>query len=262
MRTTFELFSDIFAARENRLSRIDARAKLVVCLAAIILVLLSKSAGFPLMMLLGCLAGMLAVRLPLKLVLARVAAPMVGVCVLIVLMTFTSGQTALAELSFVGFHWTATQEGLSRGLLMGARVMGSVSAIMLMSFVTPAHQVFHALRWMRVPGDWIEIAALMYRYTFMLVEQVSDITAAQRLRLGYSGFRRSLSSMGTLGGAVAVRSLDQAVSTHEAMLARGYSGSMPFGPMPPMKTADRLLIFLLPALMVTVYIIIEWIMSA
>ena len=51
--------------------------------------------------------------------------------------------------------------------------------------------------------------------------------SAQKVRLGYSGLRRSLRSMGSLAGIVMLRSLDQAEKTHEAMVARGYRGFLP-----------------------------------
>ncbi len=258
MRTTFELFSDIFASRNNALARIDARAKLVVGLCAIVAVVLSMSAALPLATFFCCFTGMLILRLPAKLAFARLAGPMAGACVLMILVAFTSGATPLFTFSVGGFSLAATREGVLRGILMGSRVMGAVGVMLLVSFATPVHQIFRALHWFRVPEGWIEIAMLMYRYTFMLVEQVSDITAAQRLRLGYSGVRRSLWSMGTLAGAVVVRSIDQATATHEAMVARGYCGSMPFGSMPAMKTGDRWLMILLSVLIISAYIFVEW----
>jgi cobalt/nickel transport system permease protein len=255
---TFELFSDIFASRANALARIDARAKLVIGLSAILAVIMSTWAALPAAMFVCCLTAMLALRLPAKLLLTRLAPPMMGACVLIALMALTSGATPLFAFSAGGFHLAATEEGLLRGLLMGSRVMGSVGVILLMSFVTPAHQIFRALHWFRVSEGWIEIAMLMYRYTFMLAEQVSDISSAQRVRLGYSGLRQSLWSMGTLAGAVIVRSIDQATNTHEAMIVRGYDGSMPLGSMPPMRTVDRWLMCILPFFIITVYVLVEW----
>jgi cobalt/nickel transport system permease protein len=62
--------------------------------------------------------------------------------------------------------------------------------------------------------------------------------AAQRVRLGYCGLKRSLNSLGVLSGVVIVKSLEQAQRTHEAMLARGYKGHTPFGPMPALSPKD------------------------
>ena len=106
--------------------------------------------------------------------------------------------------------------------------------MLLFSLVTPAHRIFHALLWFRIPQGWVEIAMLMYRYIFSLLDDTADVAAAQRVRLGYNGTRRSLSSIGSLAGAVIIRSLDQAAHTHEAMSLRGYGGLIPFAPLPEM----------------------------
>jgi cobalt/nickel transport system permease protein len=67
----------------------------------------------------------------------------------------------------------------------------------------------------------------MYRYIFILFEQATSVVSAQRVRLGYSSLRQSFRSLGDLSGMVILRSLDQAEKSHEAMIARGYQGTLP-----------------------------------
>ena len=118
------------------------------------------------------------------------------------------------------------------GGLIASRVLGSVSVIVVLCMVTLAGDIFSALRWARLPRTWVELAMLMYRYIFTLFEQATSVLSAQKIRLGYAGLRRSLRSMGNLGGVVILRSIDQAERTHEAMVARGYEGLLPI-PEPP-----------------------------
>ena len=47
MHHGFELFSDIFAFRDNLLSRLDARVKLLLALLTLFSVILSSKAVFP-----------------------------------------------------------------------------------------------------------------------------------------------------------------------------------------------------------------------
>jgi cobalt/nickel transport system permease protein len=109
---------------------------------------------------------------------------------------------------------------------------------LLFSSITPAHTFFSALRWFRVPQGWVEIALLMYRYTFALLDRAADVAAAQKVRLGYSGVGQSLSSMGRLAGIVLIHSFDQAGRTYEAMILRGYKGSVPFAPLPALPKKE------------------------
>ena len=84
----------------------------------------------------------------------------------------------------------------------------------------------------------MEMALLVYRYTFALLDHAADIAAAQKVRLGYSTFPRSLASMGVLAGAVMARSLDQALRTYEAMVLRGYQGGLSLSPLPDMSRQE------------------------
>jgi cobalt/nickel transport system permease protein len=234
----FSLFSDFFACRDNRLSRVDPRTKLVVAATAILSVILSANAILPVVVFVSLVIVTLTLRIPARLVALRLAAPLGIVAVLALLQSFTSGATPLWTIPLGAWTLTATREGVHAAALTASRVCGAVSVVLLLSLVTPAHRIFHALRWFRVPQGWVEIAMLMYRYTFTLLDLTADLTAAQQLRMGYAGAGRALSSMGAVCGTVIIRSVDQATRTHEAMVLRGYRQEIPFGPMPPLPARD------------------------
>ena len=156
----------------------------------------------PLAVLITCLSAMLALKVPTRLMLARITAPMGIVFVLVVMQSFTVGSTTMFTVSVGAWHGAVKLEGVIHGLLIGSRVLGAVSVMLLLSSVTPAHRILQALRWFRVSKGWVEIAMLMYRYTFTLLDHATDLAEAQRLRLGYCDVKRSLSSMGVLAGAV------------------------------------------------------------
>lgn len=258
MRHMFEVFSDIFARQDNAFTRMDARAKMIVACCLIIAVISSTRIWMPAMVFIACVSAILAIRIPLKLLLLRLAAPMGIVFVLIVLQTFLTPGIPFSEFSLFGRNFQATHEGLMRGALLGSRVLGAVSVVLLLGSVTPAYKIFHGLRWFRVPEGWVEIALLVYRYIFTLLDQTADVAAAQRVRLGYSGFRRSLRSLGVLAGTVVTRSLDQAMRTYEAMSLRGYQGSLPFGPLPNIKSSDRRNVILAVPAILVLYCYLEW----
>ena len=98
---------------------------------------------------------------------------------------------------------------------------------------------------------------LMYRYTFVLLDLTAEVIAAQKVRLGYAGLQRGLSSAGTLGGTVILRSMDQAVCTNQAMRVRGYSGNIPLGPMPALTRRDGWIMALCLALLLGVFFATE-----
>jgi cobalt/nickel transport system permease protein len=238
----FDLFSDIFTYRDNALTRIDPRVKLVIALAALIGVVTAEWIVLPLFVFGICLTTVAVLRIPARLVAARLAAPLSIVAVLVVIQTFVMGTTPLFTITLGGWQFTAKAEGLRQGAFLGSRVLGAVSVVFLLSIVTPAHRIFQALRWFRISRNWLEIAILMYRYIFVLMDRVSDLAAAQRLRLGYTARGRAMRSFTALAGATIIHSLEQSQRTHEAMRLRGYRGAMPFGPLPALGRRDKLIL--------------------
>jgi len=236
----FELFSDIFTYRENRLTAVDPRAKLVVALAAILLVLVSGRPALPLLVAGAALATMVALRFPWRIVASRLAIPFGMVCVVFALRLITTSGEPLFTLKVAGIALHATREGLRAGILAAVRVLGATSVLVLLGMVAPAHALFRALLWFRVPRILVEVGLLMYRFIFVLLDSAADLATAQRLRLGYSGTARSLRSVGTLAGAVLVKSLDQVARTSEAMVLRGYAGMMPVGALRPLSRREAL----------------------
>jgi cobalt/nickel transport system permease protein len=253
----FDLFSDIFTYRDNVLTRIDPRAKLLVAFAALVAVVTAERVGLPLLLCALCLGTALAIGIPVRLVVARLAAPFTIVAVLVVLQAFVTGTTPIYTFTFGGWQLTAKAEGVRQGALLGSRVLGAVSVVFLLSLVTPAHRIFQALRSFGISRNWLEIAILMYRYIFVLMDRVANIAAAQRLRLGYTTRGRSLRSFATLAGATIIHSFEQAERTNDAMRLRGYRGTMPFGPLPAIGGKDRLILALSIVLIVAARLL-EW----
>jgi cobalt/nickel transport system permease protein len=256
-----ELFSDIFTIRENALTEADARSKLVVAVFAILLVLLSGNPVFPAILFITSVSIMFALKLPLKNMLARFLVPLGVVAVLIALQLFMTDGTPIFTLRTLHFEITASREGLLNAAQIGTRVLGAVSMVILLGVTTPAHDVFRALLWMRAPRAWVEIAMLMYRYIFVLLETAMDMATAQKLRLGYRGTARSLQSAGTLVGAVILRSIDQSVKTSEAMFLRGYDGELPVGRMCPFAFKHAVITSGVCGMLFCLFGIAEWLMK-
>jgi len=243
----FELFSDFFTYRENRLSEVDPRAKLVVALTAILLVLFSRGPALPLLIAGAALATLAALRFPARVVAARLSIPAGMVLMILALRLFTTSGEALFTLHLAGFALRATREGLAVGTLAALRIFAATSVLVLLGMVAPAHALFRALLWFRVPRSFVEVGLLMYRFIFVLLDIAADMATAQTLRLGYHGAARSVRSVGSLAGAVLVKSLDQATRTSEAMVLRGYAGTMPVGALAPMPPRERLWMLVLTA---------------
>jgi cobalt/nickel transport system permease protein len=217
---------------ETRRSRLDVRVRLIGGLAAIVAVVASSRPTLPLAMFVLSVVAILLRKSTRRSALLKLLAPLAMAAVIAAVKAFATGSTPAWSFTLAGREFVATREGLASGLLLGSRVLGSVSLLLAVFSSVPPHEVFAAMRWAKAPRPLVEIALLMCRYIFALFEQAADIRAAQTVRLGYSTVRRSLASAASLAGLITLRSIDQADRTHDAMVARGYRGRMPLPALP------------------------------
>ena len=257
MRHTFNLFSDYFSRRDNWVHRLDVRVKMGVAAALFGVVLGSSRCLLPMALFGGAWIGLCLLRIPLRIVLTRFLPPIVMAGMLLLVHALTTGQTP--AYTFAVGNWTMVfkEEGIALGSLQASRILGAVGVLLLLSSVAPAHELFLGLRWCRFPKIWVEIALLMYRYLFVCLDEASELVDAQRIRLGYGRVRTAISSAGSLIGTVMVRSIEQSARTHEAMVARGYTGDYPFGKMNPMVKRDYGVLVISVCMIVAIYVCVE-----
>lgn len=234
----FELFSDIYADRGNRFTRMDARAKLFAAAPTLAAVIAAPGPALPLAVWTLCVMALLSIRIGVKMIALRMTPAISMAAVLLAVNMFMLGVTPVAQMTIGGWTFAVMKEGLHQGGLLAARVVGATGVLLFLGFTTPAHRIFAALRWYGAPETWVELAISVYRHIFTLIDTASDMYCAQRVRLGYTGARRAVGSAGVLAGSVLLRSLEQASRTHEAMVARGYTGNTVMGPLPPLVKTD------------------------
>lgn len=221
-----EVFSDYFAQKDNFLSRIDARVKMISVFGLILTVVSSHVVLVPILAFLISMSLLLSIRIPLKVILLRLTIPLTIAIVVVIVQIFYYGTSPILEWNFFGIQIVGYEEGLLRGFLIMAKVVGSVSLIIFLSMTTSLNKLFNAARWFKIPAICVEIALLTFRYIFVLLDVALTVRDAQRVRLGYSSLRKSWHSIGALAGSVVIQAYDQSMATYEAMLLRGYNGKM------------------------------------
>ena len=220
-----DLLTESFAYRVNRLTEIDARVKIVFVLASLVANLLSASIWTPAGIAVLCLAALLFIRIPPRLLLLRLSLPLVMATVVLITQLSMWGGSQLWSIDIGVFHLAAYREGLYRGLLIMWRVIAGISLILFLSMSTPAYKLLGAARWLRMPATLIELLLLIYRYIFVLLDEMIVMQEAQRVRLGYLNWRLSMNSISILGAGLILRSYDRAERVYDAMLVRGYNGA-------------------------------------
>jgi len=225
---------------EDRLTRLDARVKLLTLVALLAMVISCRGYVFPLGVALLCLAGCRAIGVRLRLLAVRFAEPLFIAVMVILLKLLFSGRTPLFSLDIFGLEIVGHEEGLREGLLIAARIAGAVSLVALLGFSTTFTGLMAALAWFRVPKGFIDVALFAWRYLFVLLDDAQVVYGAQKNRLGYAGFRRGLRSFGTLAGALVIKAFDNSQTITTAMVQRGYDGDMPLLKHKPFRPGEVL----------------------
>lgn len=233
-----EVHQFIDAQGESRqlLVALDGRIKLVLLLAALLLNLSAGGMQTSLVLLLLATALVRASGVPAPVFYRRLLVPalLATVAMLSQLFWFQQGATLVA-FGLGPLEILITSGGLWRGMATALRILGGMGVLLFFSLTTPVPELLRAARFFRCPPVLVELALIMYRYIFLLLEEGVRIRSAQRSRLGYVDLRSSLRSGGTLGGMLVLRSYDRAERSFAAMRCRGYNGALPAahpGPVP------------------------------
>jgi len=221
-----ELFTEYFK-KDHRLSRVDARVKILVALALLIMVLSYKGFVFPLVLASLCFILSIKLKIPARVFLLRFSEPVFIIIIVVMIKCFFTGKDVIFSVDLFGLTITGHKDGLMNGLIIAARIIGAVSVVALLGFATPFTELMAGLSWFRVPRGFIEILMFAYRYIFVLLEEAMGIYNAQKNRLGYSSIRRGLSSFGMLTGSLILKAFEHSQNTTVAMIQRGYDGTIP-----------------------------------
>jgi cobalt/nickel transport system permease protein len=253
-----ELPTAIATAHTHRSAPLDCRAKLLPILITLALLAASTRIALPAAVLAFGVAASVTLRVSPALWVRRMRTPIGITFVMVLTSAFLIGSVPIwsAELGGVQIH--LFREGLSNGLLLALRVIAGVQLIALLFFTTTMTEVLGALRWMHVPGTWLELVALTTRYSHALSLRARDGKMAQRVRLGYSSPRVAWRSFGALVGNVMLRSLEQAMRTHDASRVRGYQGTFHSPRLPRVERRGWIRIAGLCTLPVAAWLLAEW----
>ena len=125
-------------------------------------------------------------------------------------------------LSFVSITLKLTLTTMAALILVATTAMPAIGA---------------GLRRLGVPGPLVVQLLLMYRYLYVLLDEVGRVTQAYELRSA-PGRGLPYRAWGSLLGQLLLRAVARAQQIYQAMLCRGFNGSMPVLPARPPQAAD------------------------
>lgn len=143
----------------------------------------------------------------------------------------------------------AWQLGWQAALAVGLKGYCAVLLLTFLTATTPLADLLWALERLRSPAALNLILGLMYRYTTLLAEEHQRLKRARDSRTTAPlGLARFTAMEAQHAGTVLLRGWDRAERIHQAMLARGFTGSWPAREHRPFAVGD--VVFLVAVLAV------------
>ncbi|MCX6465974.1 MAG: cobalt ECF transporter T component CbiQ [Pseudonocardiales bacterium] len=164
---------------------------------------------------LGLLLGPLRLR-PGQ-VLRAVRAPLVFVAVGSVPLLVAVGGDPLVR-------WAP--EGLGAAAALAGRASAALLCLVLFAASTPLADALPRLERLGVPAAVTEVAALVYRLLFLLLDTATTVREAQAGRLGFRTWGSTYRCVAGQAAAIFVGSFDRARRLEQGLALRGYNGSL------------------------------------
>ena len=139
----------------------------------------------------------------------------------------------LSTFHFMMWDFTITDMGLLRFESILIRSWLSVQMAILLVATARFPDLIHAFEHLRVPSILTTIVAFLYRYLFVLADEVFRLLRARESRSAAAAGARSGGGVawrarvaGNMAGQLFLRSYERSDRVYNAMLARGYTGHL------------------------------------
>lgn len=262
-------FLDPYQPRSSLIHTLDARVKFILALALILTSALIPTGAWPIYILLFALVVSIEVlsELGVAYVLKRSLLALPFVLAAIPLVVTLPG-TPLLTLKLGSWIQAVSQPGVERFLSIALKSWISVQVAVVLAASTPFPDLLMAMRAVRLPRLLVAVVGLMWRYLFVLVDEVLRLLRARAARSGHSnqpGLKPGGSVVwrarvaGGMAGNLFLRAIERSDRIYMAMVSRGYDGEVRSLPLPALRPAHwvvlGLSLFLLASLLGLGYLI-------
>lgn len=170
---------------------------------------------------LALLTVLVAARVPLVFVLARLLTILPFVAFAFLIPFVASGE----QIEVIGVE--VSREGVWGAWNIVAKAAIGATTSILLAATTEVPKIIAGLTALKVPPVLVSIAAFMIRYLELIVEELGRMRMAMRARGYQPRWLGDVKPIATSAGATFVRSYERGERAHAAMLARGFTGTMP-----------------------------------
>jgi cobalt/nickel transport system permease protein len=224
---------ELYQEKESPIHTIHARVKIIFTLVFILALNLSPANAWPAFILFFSLLVSLTLlsRIGLGFVLKRALLALPFVLSAIPLVFW--GPQPLHQVHLLdGLYVSISPAGVGKCISITIKAWLSVQVAVLLTATTSFSDLISGLRQLHMPAILISIIELMWRYLFVMVDEVNRLIRARNSRSskndrythsGGSVFWRARVT-GNMAGSLFLRSIERSERVYAAMLSRGYNG--------------------------------------
>jgi len=158
---------------------------------------------------------------------------------------FHGGGTVLWQWGFV----TVTSQGL---IILGSvsfKALLSLFMLNLLTLTTSVSDLLQGLTWLKTPPLLVAIMASMYRYISVVVTEFNTMRRAALSRNLMARPQGQRQVIGKMMGSLFIRSYERGDRIYQAMLSRGYQGTIPTDALSPLTSQDTIALGLMVLLL-------------
>ncbi len=162
-----------------------------------------------------------AARIPIRVVVGRLSVVLPFLAVAAFVPFVAGGERA----DVLGLSLSV--EGLWATWNITAKASLGATASIVLSATTPVPDLLLGLTRLRLPAALVSIVAFMFRYLDLLLDQLRRMRVAMVARCHDPRWFWQARPIASSAGVLFVRSYERGERIHDAMLARGFTGTMP-----------------------------------
>lgn|SRR3989338_3490540 len=221
-------YLDQYSALNSFIHRLEPRIKVIAFFIFIIFIILTPPASFfTLKAYAGLmLAFILLSRIPPWVFLKRSSEAIPFILAMSLFILFMKPGRELWGYSLGALRPSISHEGLAMFLNVVIKAFLCIFSTLLLIFSTNFIHLLKALEKLKVPSIFIMVVSFMYRYIFILQDELEHMRQAKESRTVGGSHWFHTKALANMLGVLFVRTYERAEEVYLAMCARGFDGSI------------------------------------
>lgn len=221
-------YIDEYSGLESFIHGIEPRIKVLSTFTFILFVIFTKPEAFASFLLYALFLGILIFlsKIPFAYILKRFFALLPFVIVIAIFVPFFKSGRIVFWYSFFGLKLIITYDGFM--LLWNCLIKASLSIISMtiLTASTKFSDLLKALERLRFPSLFIMVISFMYRYIFVVTDELMIMKQAKESRSVRALWRTNIMALANMVGVLFIRAYERAENVYLAMCSRGFTGKI------------------------------------